>query len=66
MSDIQKKILLTGANGLLGQKTAEVFAKETDHELLLADLAGRAEEPRKYSYISLDITNKEKVKSVVN
>ena len=65
MSDIQKKILLTGANGLLGQKTAEVFAKETDHELLLADLAGRAEEPRKYSYISLDITNKEKVKSVV-
>lgn len=65
MSDIQKKILLTGANGLLGQKTAEVFAKETDHELLLADLAGRAEEPRKYSYISLDITSKEKVKSVV-
>jgi dTDP-4-dehydrorhamnose reductase len=65
MSDKQKKILLTGANGLLGQKTAEVFARETDHELLLADLAERAEEPRKYSYIPLDITNKEKVKSAV-
>jgi len=65
MNDLQKKILLTGANGLLGQKTAEVFARETDHELLLADLAGRAEEPRKYSYIPLDLTNKEKVKSVV-
>jgi dTDP-4-dehydrorhamnose reductase len=65
MSDPQKKILLTGANGLLGQKTAEIFAKETDHELLLADLADRAEEPRKYSYIPLDITNKEKVKAAV-
>jgi dTDP-4-dehydrorhamnose reductase len=65
MSNIQKKILLTGANGLLGQKTADVFARETDHELLLADLASKGEEPRKYSYIQLDITNKEKVKSVV-
>jgi dTDP-4-dehydrorhamnose reductase len=65
MSEPQKKILLTGANGLLGQKTAEVFARETDHELLLADLAERAEEPRKFSYIPLDITNKENVKSVV-
>jgi len=65
MNDVQKKILLTGANGLLGQKAAEVFARETDHELLLADLASRAEEPRKYSYIQLDITNKEKVKSTV-
>jgi dTDP-4-dehydrorhamnose reductase len=65
MSEIQKKILLTGANGLLGQKTADVFARETDHELLLADLASKGEEPRKYSYIQLDITNKEKVKSVV-
>jgi dTDP-4-dehydrorhamnose reductase len=65
MNDPQKKILLTGANGLLGQKTAEVFARETDHELLLADLAERAEEPRKFSYMPLDITNKEKVKSAV-
>jgi dTDP-4-dehydrorhamnose reductase len=65
MSDHQKKILLTGANGLLGQKTAEVFARETDHELLLTDLAERAEEPRRFSYIPLDITNKEKVKSAV-
>jgi dTDP-4-dehydrorhamnose reductase len=65
MSGEQKKILLTGANGLLGQKTAEVFARETEHELLLCDLTGKAEEPRKYSYISLDITDKEKVKQAV-
>jgi dTDP-4-dehydrorhamnose reductase len=65
MSDEQKKILLTGANGLLGQKTAEVFARETDHELLLCDLAEKGEEPRKYSYLQLDITNKEKVKEAV-
>lgn len=65
MNNRRLKILLTGANGLLGQKTAEVFARETDHELLLTDLAEKAEEPRKFSYITLDITNKESVKKTV-
>lgn len=65
MNDQRLKILLTGANGLLGQKTTEVFARETDQELLLTDLAEKAEEPRKYSYVSLDITNKERVKKTV-
>ncbi len=65
MKNEKLKILLTGANGLLGQKTAEVFARETDHELLLSDLAEKAEEPRKYSYLPLDITNKESVKKAV-
>ncbi|RPI15298.1 MAG: dTDP-4-dehydrorhamnose reductase [Ignavibacteriae bacterium] len=60
-----KRILLTGANGLLGQKTAEIFAKESDHELFLTDLAERAEEPRKFKYFPLDITNKEAVKEKV-
>jgi dTDP-4-dehydrorhamnose reductase len=59
------KILLTGANGLLGQKTTEVFARESDHELLLSDIQGKAEEPRKFRYIPLDITNKELVKDCV-
>jgi dTDP-4-dehydrorhamnose reductase len=57
-----KKILLTGANGLLGQKTTEVFARETEHELLLTDIQQKAEEARKYKYYPLDITNKEAVK----
>ncbi len=60
-----KKILLTGANGLLGQKTTEIFARESEHELLLTDIQDKAEEPRKYKYIPLDITNKESVKEQV-
>lgn len=57
-----KKILLTGANGLLGQKTTEIFARESEHELHLTDIQEKAEEPRKYKYFPLDITNKEQVK----
>jgi dTDP-4-dehydrorhamnose reductase len=60
-----KKILLTGANGLLGQKTTEIFARESEHELLLTDLSPKAEEPRKFKYCLLDITHKEEVKETV-
>lgn len=63
--EVTKKILLTGANGLLGQKTTEVFAKESEHELLLTDLSPNAEEPRKFKYNTLDITHKEEVKETV-
>lgn len=65
MDKENRKILLTGANGLLGQKTTEVFARETEHELILTDLAPKAEEPRKFTYYELDITNKEAVKEFV-
>jgi dTDP-4-dehydrorhamnose reductase len=60
-----RKILLTGANGLLGQKTIDIFARESDHELILSDIADKAEEPKKYKYFPLDITKKEKVKEAV-
>jgi len=65
MDKEHRKILLTGANGLLGQKTTEVFARETEHELVLTDLASKAEEPRKFSYYELDITDKGAVKEFV-
>jgi dTDP-4-dehydrorhamnose reductase len=65
MDKEHRKILLTGANGLLGQKTTEVFARETEHELILTDLAPKAEEPRKFTYHELDITNKEALKEFV-
>ncbi len=65
MDKENRKILLTGANGLLGQKTTEVFARETEHELILTDLSPKAEEPRKFTYHELDITNKEAVKEFV-
>ena len=57
-----KKILLIGANGLVGQKTAEIFSHETNHELFLTDLGPKSEDPGKYNYFRLDITHKEEVK----
>jgi dTDP-4-dehydrorhamnose reductase len=57
-----KKILLTGANGLLGQKVTEIFARETEHTLYLTDLQESAYNGKKYEYFSMDITKKEQVK----
>jgi dTDP-4-dehydrorhamnose reductase len=60
-----KKILVTGANGLLGQKVTELFRHETSHELVLTDLHENAFEPRGFDYFPLDITKKEDVKDAV-
>lgn len=60
-----KKILLTGANGLLGQKVAELFRSETSFELILTDLQENAFEPRGFDYFQMDITKKEDVKESV-
>jgi dTDP-4-dehydrorhamnose reductase len=60
-----KKILVTGANGLLGQKVTEIFKNESTHELILTDLKDKAEEPRDFDYFPMDITKKEDVKEVI-
>lgn len=60
-----RRILLTGANGLVGQKTAEIFSHETEDTLLLSDISPKAEDQGKFNYIPLDITHKEKVKLAV-
>lgn len=59
------KILITGANGLLGQKTVQVFANETAHELVLTDLQDSAIDPHGFVYFPMDITKKEDVKESV-
>lgn len=60
-----KKILVTGANGLLGQKVTEIFKHESDHTLTLTDLQDKAEEPKGFDYFPMDITRKEDVKEAV-
>src|SRR4030095_7412959 len=60
-----KKILVTGANGLLGQKVTEIFKHESDHVLTLTDLHDKAEEPKGLDYFPMDITKKEEVKEAV-
>jgi len=63
--DKPKKILITGANGLLGQKTTELFRHETSHEVILTDLHENAFESRSFDYFPMDITKKEEVKEAV-
>lgn len=53
MSD---RILIAGARGLLGQKTVEVFRRESEYELLPCEITGGPE-----GFIELDITDRQKV-----
>ena len=60
------KILLTGANGLLGQKLVELITKKGEHELIAtARGANRLPIQEGYTYHSLDITNKKEVAAVL-
>jgi len=59
------RILVTGVNGLLGQKVAEIFSRESDHELICSDIMGEPFLKDKFEYFPLDITRKEEVKQAV-
>ena len=54
-----EKILVTGANGLLGQKVVEIFKRESEYEILPCDLL----ESRNGS-LTLDIANRQRVTDV--
>jgi dTDP-4-dehydrorhamnose reductase len=60
------KILITGSNGLLGQKLTD-FYKTQSHIQLIATARGgdRYPAPGGYTYESLDITQYEEVKSIL-
>jgi dTDP-4-dehydrorhamnose reductase len=60
------KILITGSNGLLGQKLVKLITEETDHDLI-ATARGENRLPIKtgYNFESLDITNKQEVMGAV-
>ncbi len=60
------KILLTGANGLLGQKLVELILKEGEHELI-ATARGKNRLPihEGFTFQSLDITKKVEVLSAI-
>lgn len=54
---MNKRVLVTGANGLLGKKVLEVFRRESDYEII----ATSSEKSADVS-VQLDITNKENVR----
>lgn len=61
-----KKVLITGSNGLLGQKLVELYLKEDKVELI-ATARGKNRYPisEGYTYEPMDITDREKVATVI-
>jgi dTDP-4-dehydrorhamnose reductase len=61
-----KRVLITGSNGLLGQKVVELLSRSNNYNLLLAS---KEEESvftaEVLSYRQLDVTDKQKVRSVL-
>ena len=62
-----KKILITGANGLLGQKLIDLYLTKPD-KTLIATAKGDCRYPHRnnFIYASLDITNQQEVEEVIN
>jgi len=63
---MNKKILITGANGLVGQNLSELF-QPTGYEVALLDLQkqNRLESHSNFEYISSDITNYPQLKEII-
>lgn len=60
------KILITGANGLLGQAVTSVFKRESDFDLCLTSVEETSFSGSGNQYVCLDITKKEDVKTVIS
>lgn len=60
------KILVTGSNGLLGQKLTDLYKTKADIELIATARGGdRYPDKTGYTYQSMDISNWEEVKSIL-
>jgi dTDP-4-dehydrorhamnose reductase len=62
-----KKILLTGSNGLLGQKLVELISQDKNYELIATSRGeNRLSNTTGYTYHPLDITDKEDIDRVMD
>ncbi|HEV7348898.1 NAD(P)-dependent oxidoreductase [Telluribacter sp.] len=62
----KKRILITGSNGLLGQKLIELLVKQSNiHTIATARGENRLPFTEGYEYLSMDITNPEQVHQVI-
>ena len=59
------KILITGANGLLGQKLVQLYESRTDVEIVATGRGPNRNLSGSYVYETMDITSKEGVMSVL-
>lgn len=61
------KILITGSNGLLGQKLIDLYKNKTEFELIAtARGENRYADKNGYIYESLDITNEQEVTTIIS
>jgi dTDP-4-dehydrorhamnose reductase len=61
-----KKVLITGSNGLLGQKLVQLLTEDPNYELHASGRGtNRLPEEENYFYHSLDIANKNEVNKVI-
>ena len=62
-----KKILITGSNGLLGQKLVKLFLNKKDYKIYaVARGENRLKNKYGYTYYSIDITEHEKLTNLIN
>lgn len=60
------KILITGSNGLLGQKLIDLYKNNSEYELIATARGdNRYSDKNGYTYESLDITNAEEVAQII-
>jgi dTDP-4-dehydrorhamnose reductase len=63
---MKKTILVTGSNGLLGQKLIALLASRSDTQTIASSKgSNRLSDTRGYTYVPLDITNSVEVESVL-
>lgn len=61
-----KKILLTGSNGLLGQKLIDLLKGRSDYELIAtARGENRYPDANGFTYVQLDVTNEKEVQAIL-
>jgi len=62
-----QKILITGSNGLLGQKLVNLFSSISNYEVFaLSRGDNRNETAKKLTYYNIDITNSKKIRALIN
>jgi dTDP-4-dehydrorhamnose reductase len=67
MSEKKKKILITGSNGLLGQKLVYQLVKENNIDVVAAARGeNRLQNKSDYTYISLDITSQKAIENLLS
>ena len=58
--------MLTGSNGLLGQKLIEKISRDHSFELIATSLGNCVVNSDNFNYYSLDVTNQEKINQFVS